>query len=295
MQNLRHLPIFTPPVQVRNMATLKDVAMQLKSITSIQKITSSMKMVASAKFAKAERELRLAVPYGTSAAAFYEKTGIVAQQKEDHPPVKNHLVIAITSDRGLCGAVNSTIGKLLREMLSHPPAGEDIKLVLIGDKARAFLTRQFSEHFLMSFTEVGKRPPTFEDASLITQALLDCDFKFDKATLFYNKFKSVVSYTPIDQPIFNLEQLQHAPSLALYDSVDDEALRSYNEFLLSSFIFYALKEAAASEHSSRMTAMQSATKNASEMIDELTLALNRTRQAVITKELIEIISGAAAV
>lgn len=95
------------------MATLKDVAMQLKSITSIQKITSSMKMVASAKFSKAERELRLAVPYGTSAATFYEKTGIVAQQKEDHTPVKGHLVIAVTSDRGLCGAVNSTIGKVV--------------------------------------------------------------------------------------------------------------------------------------------------------------------------------------
>ncbi|KAL5108884.1 ATP synthase subunit gamma mitochondrial [Taenia crassiceps] len=281
MQNLRHLPAFSPPVQARAMATLKDVAMQLKSITSIQKITSSMKMVASAKFAKAERELRLAVPYGASAATFYEKLGIVAQQKEDHTPAKSHLVIAVTSDRGLCGAVNSTIGKILREMLSHPPAGEDIKLVLVGDKARAFLARQFSDHFLMSFTEIGKRPSTFEDASLIAQALLNCDFKFDKATLFYNKF--------------NLEQLQHAPSLALYDSVDDEVLRSYNEFLLSSFIFYALKEASASEHSSRMTAMQSATDNAREMIDDLTLALNRTRQAVITRELIEIISGAAAV
>ena len=180
-------------------------------------------------------------------------------------------------------------------MLSNPPTGQDIKLVLIGDKARAFLARQFSQHFLMSFTEVGKRPPTFEDASTIAQALLDCDFKFDKASLYYNKFKTVVSYNTIDQPLFSLEQLQQAPSLALYDSVDDEALRSYNEFLLASFLFYALKEASASEQSSRMTAMQSATKNASEMIDSLTLTYNRTRQGVITKELIEIISGAAAV
>ncbi|VDD80325.1 unnamed protein product [Mesocestoides corti] len=277
------------------MGTLKDVAMQLKSVTSIQKITSSMKMVASAKYAKAERELKAAVPYGYGTAAFYEKSGLLEQLKADETPSKNHLVIAVTSDRGLCGAANSTVGKVLRDMLSNPPAGQDIKLVLIGDKARAFLSRQFSQHFLMSFTEVGKRPPTFADASLIAQALLDCEFKFDKASLLYNKFKSVISYTTVDQPLFSLEQLQHAQSLAVYDSVDDEALRCYNEFLLSSFIFYALKEASASEHSARMTAMESATKNAREMIDSLTLTYNRTRQAVITRELIEIISGAAAV
>ncbi len=180
-------------------------------------------------------------------------------------------------------------------MLTNPPAGQDIKLVLIGDKARTFLARQFSQHFYMSFTEVGKRPPSFDDASMIAQSLLDSDFKFEKTSLFYNRFKSVVSYTPIDQPVFSLEQLQAAQSLALYDSVDDETMRSYNEFLLSSLIFYAMKEASASEQSSRMTAMESATKNASEMIDKLTLTYNRTRQAVITKELIEIISGAAAV
>lgn len=180
-------------------------------------------------------------------------------------------------------------------MLLHLPAGNDIKLVLVGDKARAFLARHFSDHFLMSFTEVGKKPPTFDDASMIAEALLNCDYKFDKASLLYNKFKTVVSYNAIDQPIFSLEQLQQAPSLALYDSVDDEALRSYNEFLLSAFLFYALKEASASEQSARMTAMQSATKNADEMIEALTLTRNRTRQAVITRELIEIISGAAAV
>lgn len=277
------------------MATLRDIATQLKSVTNIQKITSSMKMVSSAKFARAERELKLAVPYGTGAAAFYEKSGILESQQEENKTAKNHLVIAITSDRGLCGAVNSTIGKIIRDMLLHLPAGNDIKLVLVGDKARTFLARHFSDHFLMSFTEVGKKPPTFEDASKIAEALLNCDYKFDKATLYYNKFKSVVSFNTVDQPIFSFEQLQQAPSLALYDSVDDEALRSYNEFLLSAFLFYALKEASASEQSARMNAMQSATKNANEMIEALTLTRNRTRQAVITRELIEIISGAAAV
>ncbi|VDL94254.1 unnamed protein product [Schistocephalus solidus] len=275
------------------MATLKDVAVQLKSIKNIQKITASMKMVASAKFAKADRELRRAIPYGIGAAAFYEKAGLIKQEDQVQP--QGHLVIAITSDRGLCGAANNTIGKAIRELIAHEPVKGSTKLVLIGDKVRLMLARQHSDRFLLSFADVGKKPPSFEDASTISQALINSGFEFDKASLFYNKFKSVVAYRTTVQPIFSLEQLQQSSSLAVYDSVDDEVLKSYNEFLLSSLIFYALKEAAASEQSARMTAMESATKNAGEIIDRLTVTFNRTRQAVITKELIEIISGAAAV
>ena len=123
---------FIISVQARGMGTLKDVAMQLKSITNIQKITSSMKMVSSAKFARAERELRLAIPYGIGAAAFYEKSGIIEHQKESQGPVKNHLVIAITSDRGLCGAANSTIGKVVLSFfdLFFPPISNWLNFVL---------------------------------------------------------------------------------------------------------------------------------------------------------------------
>lgn len=252
-----------------------------------------MKMVASAKYARAERELRFAVPYGSGAAAFYEKAGLIEKAKEEQ--VKNHLIIAVTSDRGLCGGANSGIGKTIREILANAPANQEIKVVLIGDKVRALLARQYSKNFLMSFTEVGKKPPSFEDASVIAQAVLDSDFKFDKASMFYNHFKSVVAYKICEQPIFGLEQIQQSQSVALYDSVDDDVLLNYNEFLLTSLIFHALKEASTSEQSARMTAMESATKNAGEMIDKLTLTFNRTRQAVITRELIEIISGAAAV
>jgi len=294
MQALKTLPSFIAPAgQARSMATLKEVALQLKSITNIQKITASMKMVASAKYARAERELRFAVPYGSGAAAFYEKAGLIEKAKEEQ--VKNHLIIAVTSDRGLCGGANSGIGKTIREILANAPANQEIKVVLIGDKVRALLARQYSKHFLMSFTEVGKKPPSFEDASVIAQAVLDSDFKFDKASMFYNHFKSVVAYKICEQPIFGLEQIQQSQSVALYDSVDDDVLLNYNEFLLTSLIFHALKEASTSEQSARMTAMESATKNAGEMIDKLTLTFNRTRQAVITRELIEIISGAAAV
>ncbi|BHF71825.1 ATP synthase subunit gamma, mitochondrial [Sparganum proliferum] len=292
MQASRVVSSLAVPIQARGMATLKDVAVQLKSIKNIQKITASMKMVASAKFARADRELRRAIPYGSGAAAFYEKAGLTKQ--EDQAPPQGHLIIAITSDRGLCGAANSTIGKAIREVIAHEPVKGSTKLVLIGDKVRLMLARQHSDRFLLSFADVGKKPPSFEDASIIAQALIGSGFEFDKASLFYNKFKSVVAYTTTIQPIFGLEKIQQSSSLAVYDSVDDDVLKSYNEFLLSSLIFYALKEAAASEQSARMTAMESATKNAGEMIDKLTITFNRTRQAVITKELIEIISGASA-
>ncbi|VDN33616.1 unnamed protein product, partial [Dibothriocephalus latus] len=207
-------------IQARGMATLKDVAMQLKSIKNIQKITASMKMVASAKYAKADRELRKAIPYGTGAAAFYEKAGLI--KKEDQAPAQGHLIIAITSDRGLCGAANNVIGKAIRELIANEPVKDSTKLVLIGDKVRLMLARQHSSRYLLSFADVGKKPPTFEDASTIAQALINCDFEFDKASLFYNKFKSVVAYTTTVQPIFSLEQLQQSSSLAVYDSVDDE-------------------------------------------------------------------------
>merc|ERR550534_1516494 len=147
---------------------------------------------------------------------------------------------------------------------------------------------------MMTFNEYGRKPPVFADASLVANALLDLDYKFDSATLFFNRFKSVVSYQITEIPLFTQEQLAQAEKITTYDSLDEDVLRSYNEFALASLIYYAMKEGACSEQSSRMTAMDAASKNAGEMIDKLQLTYNRTRQAVITKELIEIISGAAA-
>ncbi|KAK4472247.1 hypothetical protein MN116_003517 [Schistosoma mekongi] len=276
-----------------SMATLKDIAVRLRSVKNIQKITASMKMVSASKFARAERDLRPARPYGQGARAFYKTADLVPSEPK---PSENDLLIAITSDRGLCGAANSSVVKAIRAQLrSNPELEKSCKLLLVGDKSRAMMLRQYRNMFLMTVNEVGKKAPTFEDASTIAETIISTDFKFDKAVMFYNTFKTVVSYITTSQSLLSLDKLSSSPNIAIYDSVDDEVLRSYNEFLLTSLIFSALKEAAASEQSARMTAMDSATKNAGDMLSKLTLSYNRTRQAAITRELTEIISGAAAV
>lgn len=286
----RTVQIFAPQcVQTRGMATLKDIRIRLKSVSNIQKITQSMKMVSAAKFARAERELRPARSYGQGATAFFEKAEI---KQDDSKP--QHLIVAITSDRGLCGAIHSNVVKTIKAALSGKKEGVDTKLVLVGDKSRAMLVRLVPEKIMMTFNEVGKKPPTFADASLIASHIFDSGYKFDCGSVYYNVFRSVVSYKTTEMPIYSLDTVSQAEKLPLYDSIDDDVLTSFNEFALVSQIYFALKESACSEQSSRMTAMDAASKNASEMIDKLTLTYNRTRQAVITKELIEIISGAAA-
>lgn len=140
--------------------------------------------------------------------------------------------------------------------------------------------------------EVGRKPPSFLDAAKIADEIAKLDFQSGK--IIYNKFKSVVSYQVSDLPLYSLEAVSKAPKISTYDSLDDEVIKSYMEFSLASMLYYAMKEGACSEQSSRMTAMDNASKNAGEMIEKLTLTFNRTRQAVITRELIEIISGASA-
>ncbi|VDP71683.1 unnamed protein product [Schistosoma mattheei] len=196
----------------RSMATLKDIAVRLRSVKNIQKITASMKMVSASKFARAERDLRPARPYGYGA-------------------------------RGTFKAIRA-------QLRSNPNLENSCKLLLVGDKSRAMMIRQYRNMFLMTVNEVGKKAPTFEDASTIAQAIISSDFK------------TVVSYITTSQPLLSLNKLSSSENISIYDSVDDEVLQSYNEFLLTSLIFAALKEAAASEQSARMTAMDSATKNA---------------------------------
>jgi len=261
----------------------------LKSVTNIQKITKSMKMVSAAKYAKAERELGPARSYGLGASTFFEQ----AEVKQDNAK-PNHLAVALTSDRGLCGGVHSSVVKMIKHSLTEKKPGTQTKMVIIGDKAKAMLQKLYGEDILVTFNEIGRKPPVFADAAKIASEITDLDYKFDYGSLYFNTFKSVVAYRTTEKPIFSIENVAEGDKLFMYDSLDDEVMRCYNEFALVSTLYYALKEAACSEQSSRMTAMDSASKNAGEMIDKLTLTFNRTRQAVITKELIEIISGAAA-
>merc|ERR1712001_146165 len=277
--------------QQRGMASLKAIAMRLKSVKNIQKITQSMKMVSAAKYARAERDLKAARPYGHGAQAFY-KGADVGEVEAEAP---KELFVALTSDRGLCGAIHSNICKTIRNDLLARPNIDNVGIICVGDKSRAQLGRLFGKNILAVGSEIGRLPPQFGDASKIASAILNSGFEFDKGHLLYNEFKTVVSYSTKELPLHSMVAIKGAPKIDLYDSIDDDVLQSYMEYSLASLIYYCLKEGACSEQSSRMSAMDNSSKNAGEMIDKLTLLYNRSRQAVITGELIEIISGAAAV
>jgi len=284
--------IFSPQCgQVRNMATLKDITIRLKSIKNIQKITKSMKMVAAAKYARAERQLKPARVYGTGALALYEKADI----KVPEDKAAKHLIVGVTSDRGLCGAIHSGLAKAIKsEIATLTGAGKEVMVVNVGDKLRGVLHRTHGKYIMLNFKEVGRKPPTFTDASVIATELINSGYEYDQGSVYFNRFRSVISYRADHKPLFSNETITNSETMGVYDDIDADVLRNYQEFALVNIIYLALKEGSTSEQSARMTAMDSASKNASEMIDKLTLTFNRTRQAVITKELIEIISGAAA-
>ncbi|XP_035257233.1 ATP synthase subunit gamma, mitochondrial-like [Anguilla anguilla] len=282
--------VFLPKCgQVRDMATMKEITLRLKSVKSIQKITKSMKMVAAAKYARAEKALKPARVYGTSALELYEKVEIKAPEDRN-----KHVVIGVSSDRGLCGAVHANVAKAVkREVGRLTGVGKEVMLVNVGDKLRGLLYKTHGKHVLLNCKDVGRKTATFSDAAAIATELLDSGYQFDQGTIFFNRFKSVISYTTVEKPVFSMDTVASSEAIGVYDDIDADVLRNYQEFALVNTIFLALKESAASEHSARMTSMDSASNNATEMIEKLTLKLNRTRQAAITKELIEIISGAA--
>jgi len=280
--------------QQRGMANLKAIAIRLKSVKNIQKITQSMKMVSAAKYSRAERDLKAARPYGEGAQSFYTCAEVGAGEEEKKDAPKKELYVALTSDRGLCGAVHSSICKSIRNELLEKPSLENVGIICVGDKSRAQLGRLFSKQIICVGSEIGRLPPQFGDASKIASNIINSGFEFDSGKMLYNQFKSVVSYKTSELPIYSNTTIKSAGKLNLYDSIDESVLQSYVEYSLASMIYYCLKEGACSEQSSRMTAMDNSSKNAGEMIDKLTLTYNRTRQAVITGELIEIISGAAA-
>lgn len=241
------------------------------------------------RYARAERDLKQARPYGIGAQHFYEQTEI---QKATEEP--KELFIAMTSDRGLCGAIHTGVARHIRNELHARENTDNTKIVCVGDKSRAILQRLFADKFIFVANEIGRLPPTFLDASKIAREVLTSGYDYTHGKIVYNKFRTVVSYSLSELPIFSLKSVETAEKLVSYDSLDADVIQDYLEFSLASLLFFTMKESACSEQSSRMSAMDNASKNAGEMIDKLTLTFNRTRQAVITRELIEIISGASA-
>lgn len=234
--------------------------------------------------------MKRARPFGVGSQQFFEKAEIAPEEKVE----KKKLLIAITSDRGLCGAVHTGVARMIRNELGQPGEAEKTKVICVGDKSRAILQRLYAQNIVFVANEVGRLPPTFIDASKVAAEVMNSGYEYTEGKIIYNKFRSVVSYNLSDMAIFSRSVVESAANLSVYDSLDADVIQNYLEFSLASMLFYAMKEGACSEQSSRMTAMDNASKNAGEMIEKLTLTFNRTRQAVITRELIEIISGASA-
>ncbi len=294
------------------MASLKDLKNRIGSVKSTQKITKAMQMVAASKLRRAQEAAEAARPYAERMEKVIKSLGVSVAGNEGASPLlvgtgsdKTHLVVVATSERGLCGGFNTVIVRKAKLKISALIAdGKNVKIFCIGKKGLAQLKSQYNDIIIdtVDLTEVKRL--VFADAAPIGKRLLEMfdAGEFDVCTIFYSKFQSALTQIPTGQ------QLIPAP---LPESGDDEADElagaSYEyepdqEDILTTLlprnvsvqVFRALLENAASEQGSRMTAMDSATRNAGDMISSLTLVYNRTRQAVITKELIEIISGAEA-
>ncbi|MEL6966902.1 MAG: F0F1 ATP synthase subunit gamma [Pseudomonadota bacterium] len=290
------------------MASLKDLRNRIASVKATQKITKAMQMVAAAKLRRAQGAAEAARPYSQRMDAVMANIATAIGDAEDAPRLlagtgkdQTHLLVVATAERGLCGGFNSSIARLARlkarELLA---AGKDVKILPVGKKGADVLRSEFDAIMMPVVDLRDVKYVGYANASDIAKTVLAMfsDNEFDVATLFYSEFQSVISQVPTAQQIIppQIAQVDEAASATLYDYEPDET-EILNDLLprnVAVQIFRALLENAASEQGARMSAMDNATRNAGEMIDGLTLSYNRQRQAQITKELIEIISGAEA-
>jgi F-type H+-transporting ATPase subunit gamma len=292
------------------MASLKDLRNRITSVKATQKITKAMQMVAASKLRRAQAAAEAARPYAARMSAVLTNLATALADRADAPRLlagtgadKTHLLVVSTAERGLCGAFNSSIGRLARDhALRLAAEDKEVKFLCVGRKGFEALRRQFGKQIIEAIELRGIQRVSFADADAVGRKVLALfeDGQFDVATLFYAEFKSVISQTPTARRLIPAEiggASRTAGGGAIYEYEPDEEsiLAELLPRNLSVQIFRALLENAASEMGAKMTAMDSATRNAGEMIDALTLHYNRTRQAQITKELIEIISGAEAV
>jgi F-type H+-transporting ATPase subunit gamma len=292
------------------MPSLKDLRNRISSVKATQKITKAMQMVAAAKLRRAQVAAEAARPYASRMEAVLGNLATALQGREGGSPLmigtgkdQIHLLVVCTAERGLCGGFNSSIVRLAREHINRLVAdGKEVKILCVGKKGFDQLKRLYASRIIDVIELRGVRQLGFENAEAIADKILSLftDGQFDVATLFFSRFKSVMTQTPTAQQIIPAEIPANAPAAnlggAVYDYEPDEAeiLADLLPLNIGVQIFKALLENAASEQGARMSAMDSATRNAGDMINRLTLRYNRTRQAQITKELIEIISGAEA-
>lgn len=295
------------------MPSLKDLRNRIRSVKQTQKITSAMKVVAASKLKRAQEQAEAARPYAERMAAMMANLGAAVAGQEGMPPLlagsgadEVHLLVVATADRGLCGGFNSQIVRGARRRIAELQAqGKTIKILCVGRKGRDLLRRSHGALIVDTIEGVGAKRLQFGEADAIATRVADMyrDGEFDVATIVYNRFRSAISYiltfqqlVPVPPPDLAEDAGEGEPK-ALYEFEPEEE-HILEELLprnLAIQVFGALVENAASEQGARMAAMDNATRNAGEMIKSLNLRYNRARQAAITKELIEIISGAEAV
>jgi F-type H+-transporting ATPase subunit gamma len=294
------------------MASLKDLRVRIKSVRNTRKITSAMKMVAASKLKRAQDQAEAARPYAermermlaSLAAGVADIPGgpkLLAGTGED----KVHLVVVMTSDRGLCGAFNSSVARGARAFVrSLLEQGKTVKILTVGRKGRDQLKGEFGRLIAKSFDGIGKPRLTFQNGLSVAgeiRRMLDAG-EFDVCTLIYNRFKSAISQVlttqqlvPLALPAATAATGSGPQATYEFEPDDSDILDAILPLNLAVQTYRALLESFAGEQGARMAAMDNATRNAGDMINRLTLNYNRTRQAVITKEMIEIVSGAEAI
>ena len=299
------------------MATLKDLRTRIDSVTQTQKITSAMKMVAASKLRRAQEAAESARPYAERMERMVGSLAEIMRERADAPAMLRgsgadsiHLIVVASSNRGLCGGFNSTITRAVRlRIMELRNDGKTVKLFCVGRKGREQLQREFGSLIIETSEETDKRGPGYDEADTIGQKITTMfeAGEFDVCSIVYNHYKSVMTQIVTFQQIIPFansahaaegddteEQIDRGGAIYEFEPEEAEILEQLLPYNLSIQVFRSLLESATSEQGARMTAMDSATRNAGEMIDKLTLNYNRTRQAKITGELIEIISGAEA-
>ncbi|MDR3535298.1 MAG: F0F1 ATP synthase subunit gamma [Acetobacteraceae bacterium] len=293
------------------MPSLKALRTRINSVKSTQKITSAMKMVAASKLRRAQQQAEAARPYAERMERMMRALAASVAGSPTAPPLlvgtgkdQTHLLIAVTADRGLAGGFNASIGRATRSLARRLEAeGKTVKILAVGRKGRDYLRRELASRLLDPISFAGKRRIAFADAADIGERVTGMLLagEIDVATIVYNRFQSVIAQIVTEQQLIPAPPPPEGEATdaggAIYDFEPDEEtiLTKLLPQVLAIQVYRALLESAAGEHGARMTAMDSATRNAGDMIKRLTLNYNRARQANITRELIEIISGAEAI
>ena len=287
------------------MASLDDLKKRITSVKSTQKITKAMKMVAAAKLKRAQESAERGRPYSEKMNNVILNLSNGISDKENAPKLlsgtgtdKIHLCVIMTSDRGLCGGFNANIIKKAKSFFAKLiQEDKEIKIITVGSKGNDQLKRTYGDKIIENISFKNSKNANYFDAEKVGKTIIEKfeNNEFDVCTIFYNQFKNVITQIPQSQqviPLNNKDDEKKSEDNYEFEPDEDEILNNLLPKNISTQIFKAMLENSASEQGARMSAMDNATRNAGEMVDKLTIEYNRSRQAAITKELIEIISGA---